>query len=890
MSVIFPDEKRMSKDDLIVFKKDLTELFYRDPLDSEEIKYIKTMIYKLEGYLLLADRKNYFEYFHLFEDLNFLDLLNAYLDKKIQQISFCILECIYLLSTNINNTGFIFHIYNTKYATEIPGQKMNIIDKIISIDAKKREEFLTYQINFMKSLTLKLNIDCINFFYDKNINQFPIFNKAFSLYNHNDSMIRSVVKNIILTITKINEPNLRKFLIAFPNSIYYPNLIFQLKNIIVKLSLLNINQNNFFNKLRNIHDDLIDSMYYICDLFLLNIDSITFILMNCLFNEIILPLFKTIISKKEEKISILNAIYFLMLIIHLIKNKFVIQVISYILFEEYISKKLLDRIKEYEFNAINSNFINKIDSLIVNNQSADVNDKEWKYISQYMLDDIGMDLSTNVIDKNNIYYLLKNIMKENQKIGNVGNIKNTENVNLEKGCMVKNEIFENVQLLFTSRDDCIIMALNLLVNSVITFFIQEEIKKNNNSSKNENHIDKNDYNKNSNKLDNNLKNGIKNIKNDMDNLNTNTNNKINVIENNNNNNVCDYNPLNNNSFFVFPNNNNKNLFELLTKLITGQKNFRGCTNEVILNNISLLFDFYKIKLSNNKDIITQLFSIICSLLYCEVTKLQLKIKEEKTLSRYSKILSTKAFEIYNEPINKKLNDLKVSPYVFIPLIYIDNDEEIPSKFKEDKNSKQIFKTLMLNIFILDKKFSEIIDEKGKSNYLKINPVRLQTNIFNEGKEYMSEDLGDDQDNCHIINFKNNHKVLKGRLILTMDSLYFGQILSDKFDNRAKVKILKKFPLRFLLIQIPKSNFYNEENTLLEISDNSFEEVDFVLEGGKKTGVTSVLIDCFNPDNTARVNNFLLQQRNNAIFIEQSIFDSYIEDIIKKIEKFNNKKS
>ena len=284
----------------------------------------------------------------------------------------------------------------------------------------------------------------------------------------------------------------------------------------------------------------------------------------------------------------------------------------------------------------------------------------------------------------------------------------------------------------------------------------------------------------------------------------------------------------------------------------------------------------------------QLSSIICSLLYNVVSKLQSKINEEKTLSRYSKILSTKAFETFSEPINKKLNDLKISPYVFIPLIYIDNDEDIPSKFKEDKNNKQIFRTLMLNIFILDNKFSEII---GKNkNYLKINPVRLQTNIFIEGKEYMPEDLGDDQDNCYIINYKNNHKVINGRLILTMDSLYFGEILSGKSGIRSKIKILRKFPLRFLIVQIPKSDFDNEENTLLEITDNSFEEVDAILEGGKKTGVSSVLIDCFNPDNTAKVNNFLLQQRNNAIFIEQSIFDSYIEDINKKIEKFNNTKS
>ena len=59
----------------------------------------------------------------------------------------------------------IFYLYSTKYQTSVPGESLNIIDKIISIDVRKTEEFLTYQVNFIKSLSLKLNIDCIEFFF-----------------------------------------------------------------------------------------------------------------------------------------------------------------------------------------------------------------------------------------------------------------------------------------------------------------------------------------------------------------------------------------------------------------------------------------------------------------------------------------------------------------------------------------------------------------------------------------------------------------------------------------------------------------------------------------------------------------------------------------------------
>ena len=239
MSIIFPNESEMDIENLIIFKKDLTELLYNDSYSVNEFNKIRTIIRRLEGYLLMADKKNLFDYFNAFYELGLLNILNSYLDRGNQQIAFCILECIYILLTNIQNTGLIFYIYSTKYETSIPGECLNIIDKIISLDVRKREEFLTYQVNFIKSLSLKLNIDCIEFFFDKNKNQFPILNKAFSLYNNKDAMIRSAVKNIFLTILKIKDEPLRQFMTAFPNNVYYPNIIFQLRNIIMKLCLIN---------------------------------------------------------------------------------------------------------------------------------------------------------------------------------------------------------------------------------------------------------------------------------------------------------------------------------------------------------------------------------------------------------------------------------------------------------------------------------------------------------------------------------------------------------------------------------------------------------------------------------------------------------------------------
>ena len=291
MSIIFPDASKMTLNDLIYFKKELTEMLHYDTYDINDYNKIREIIRRIEGYLLMADKKKLFKYFDSFYELGLLNTFNCFLDKGKQQISFCILECIYILLTNIQNTGFIFYLYGTKYSTFIPGESLNIIDKIISIDARKKEEFLSYQVNFIKSLTLKLNIDCIEFFFNKYKNQFPILNKAFSLYDNKDAMIRSVVKNIYLTILKIDDKALRAFITAFPNNIYYPNIIFQLRNYIMKLCLVNFfdekSKSNPIDKFRDEHDNLIDHMYYISDILLIGLDNVNFILINCILNIII---------------------------------------------------------------------------------------------------------------------------------------------------------------------------------------------------------------------------------------------------------------------------------------------------------------------------------------------------------------------------------------------------------------------------------------------------------------------------------------------------------------------------------------------------------------------------------------------------------------------------
>ena len=904
MSIIFPNESKMSTDDLIMFKKELTELLYKESYSIKEFNNIKEILQRLVGYLLMADKKKLFNYFDIFYELNILSIINGLLDKAITKISFYILDCIYTLMTNIQNNGFIFYIYSTKYPTYIQGEYLNIIDKIISIDAGKKEEFLTYQVNFIKSLTLKLNIECIDFFFDKYKNQFPILNKAFALYNNKDAMIRSVVKNIFLTILKIKDKYLRRFITAFPNNIYYPNIIFQLRNIIIKLCLVNFFEENSnknpIDKFRDEHDELIDHIYYIADMLLIGIDNVNFILINCILNEIILPLFKTIISKKEEKVSIVFALYIIILFVYIVKNKFINDVISYLLFEENISKILLDKIQEYEFKSINLNLMSNVNSLIIHNQYSDVNDTEWKMISKYMADVTGTDLSTGFVVKDNAYEQIKNIIYK----------KNNEKVTL-----IQNEIFSNIEMLLTAKDDSILLILNLLINSEISFYLnntQSKIKnldnnnKDNNNNNSNNNISNNNNNDNIKNINNDNNNDILNINeiiNDNNNKNnqSNQNKKINVIDdeiiekikndlfddeygedivNDSNNNIGntidDINAMNNEynlfekKFFKINFADSKNLFNLLLKLIENPKNFRSITNEIILGNILLLINMNNNEEEEKKKITQRIIEVFKG----EIKKIKKILEEDQNLKKLAFPYSYKAFEQYINPIDKKVKDCITSPFILIPLIYLDNEKDTPKYLKENKFNYEILKVYILNIFIL---YDILNDLLGCQNSMIINtkkyPLETPKSAFDIGKECSDKDIGEER---FLFDIMYNNKIINSLIFFDYEYIYIGQIMSNTYEDLSKIKIIKKIALRDVSVKIPKTNNLDEEeNPLLEIYDNS-------IELNYMRNKNCIIINCVKSKNASKMNNFLKEQKNNALTLEYSLFESYIEGIERKI--------
>ena len=304
----------------------------------------------------------------------------------------------------------------------------NCLNKIMSKDYNNYdEEYLTYYINFLKSLSLRLDETTIQLFYIENLNSFALVENALQFYNHEDSMVRSVVRNIILNVLKVKNPVIENYFGKLPSIAYFADIALHLRDVCYKINE-EINNNNV-NNILYWFDDLVDETLFIDDILNLNLNKINYIFMNNLFYYFILPIICGSLSSKTDKISKNLAIFLLIFLFCNIKN----EVFKNCLFTLVFFEKMLVDI-EYFFGRIpeKKNYSYKMNLENGGN----------KTFVQFISENYSQQFFINLSKENNIYYL-----KYNQKYKELNEIiKKTNNLSKKIGLNKENEKNINNQI------------------------------------------------------------------------------------------------------------------------------------------------------------------------------------------------------------------------------------------------------------------------------------------------------------------------------------------------------------------------------------------------------------------------------------------------------------
>ena len=157
---------------------------------------LKDIIQLIIDYLIYGDTKGDQSFFETFCELDFMsEFIKASKSKHID-ILLQIIKAMSNLILSINNKNSLYFIFSK-----------NFINKLITNDeiSNTTEDFLSFYINFLKSLAQKIDSTTIQLFYQKEKQSFPLLENAMKLYNNDDSMIRNVVKNIFLKFAKLSK-------------------------------------------------------------------------------------------------------------------------------------------------------------------------------------------------------------------------------------------------------------------------------------------------------------------------------------------------------------------------------------------------------------------------------------------------------------------------------------------------------------------------------------------------------------------------------------------------------------------------------------------------------------------------------------------------------------
>ena len=322
---------------------------------------LKELIQLIIDYLIYGDKKQEQFYFDNFCELDFMQEFIKASKSKNNDILLQIIKSMSALILTITNQASLFYIFSN-----------NFINNIITNDniyEESNEDFLSFYVNFLKSLSMKIDSTTIQLFFQKEKNIFPLLENALKLYNIEDPMIRNVVRNIFLKFAKLSEEYkpLKEYLTTLPMLEYYCFLSCRLTDMTIRLNSLagyntlyknkfEYNKNEFkfrYDIYKSLHDDLIDEILYFQDVLSINDEQIVTAVLNSLLYYYICPLllgslynYKYFFHKNENDmikyiVSPEISLYIFTLIFSNIHNDTLLNLICSLLFKKEINSELI---------------------------------------------------------------------------------------------------------------------------------------------------------------------------------------------------------------------------------------------------------------------------------------------------------------------------------------------------------------------------------------------------------------------------------------------------------------------------------------------------------------------------------------------------------------------
>ncbi|CAI6349468.1 unnamed protein product [Macrosiphum euphorbiae] len=248
-----------------------------------------------------------FEYFLENNMFNyFLHILNQ---KCGNYVCVQLLQTLNIIFENIKNKTALYYLLSNNHVNSIIINKLDFSD----------EDVLAYYISFLKTLSFKLNLNTIHFFYNETTNDFPLYTEAIKFFNHPDSMVRTYVRTLTLNVYRVEDESMLRFIRDKTCAPYFGNLVWFMGKHVLELDASarakpidvdtqkNI-QDQYRVKLADLVSSHLDDLHYLNDILSSKVDMLNEVLVDHLMDKLFVPYYihslappdKYIIVETEE--------------------------------------------------------------------------------------------------------------------------------------------------------------------------------------------------------------------------------------------------------------------------------------------------------------------------------------------------------------------------------------------------------------------------------------------------------------------------------------------------------------------------------------------------------------------------------------------------------------
>ncbi|XP_057855408.1 protein TRANSPARENT TESTA 9 isoform X4 [Cryptomeria japonica] len=257
----------------------------------------------------------------------FLNILKV---NNNSDVALQLLQTLSIMIQSLQSEHAIYYLFSNEY-----------INNLITYPFEfQNEELIFYYISFLRTISGRLDKNTISLLVKTQhdaVVSFPLYSEAIKFFNHQDNMICIAVRALTLSIYRVNDHSVNKFITTHPLSEYFSDLVKHLKQNTFKLDALVVraaqidDASDIKKMLVSTIEEIDDDLYYLSDILCASVSDLSGPVTHNLLHTLVFPMLLPSLHLSHSnsmQIRATTSLYILSRLLQVVNSKEVANTIS----------------------------------------------------------------------------------------------------------------------------------------------------------------------------------------------------------------------------------------------------------------------------------------------------------------------------------------------------------------------------------------------------------------------------------------------------------------------------------------------------------------------------------------------------------------------------------